>query len=110
MKLPYLKNVSVPKAKLTHYLLSETHSVGSSKAKFFRRLGFDETNLDALIQSLSKVAQEGIVKEVRKLSYGTNYAIDGTIQTPSEETVRITTVWFIKTRKNIPSFVTAYPV
>ena len=66
MKLPYRKNVSIPKEKLTKYLLSETHSVGSSKAKFFRGLGFDETNLNALRQSLSKIAQQGEIKEVSK--------------------------------------------
>ena len=110
MKLPYRKNVSIPKEKLTKYLLSETHSVGSSKAKFFRGLGFDEANLNALRQALSKIAQEGEVKEVRKLSYGTNYAIDGEIETPSGKTVGITTVWFVKAGRNMPSFVTAYPV
>lgn len=119
MKLPNSQNVSISREKLTKYLLSETHSVGSSKAKFFRGLGFDETSLDILKQSLSKVAQTGEVKEIRELSYGTNYAIDGVIETPSGKTVRITTVWFIsrakegrfiKSGRNMPSFVTAYPV
>lgn len=110
MKLPNRKNISISKEKLTTYLLSETHPVGSSKAKFFRGLGFDETNLDTLKQSLSKVAQTGDVKEVRELFYGINYAIDGAIETPSRKTVRVTTVWFIKTGRKTPSFVTAYPV
>lgn len=110
MKLPYSKNIVIPKEKLTKYILSETHPVGSSKARLFRELGFDETNLDTLKQSLSKVAKTGEVKEVRELSYGINYAINGTIETPSGKTIRVTTVWFIKTGRKTPSFVTTYPV
>ncbi|MBI4084847.1 MAG: hypothetical protein HY431_02975 [Candidatus Levybacteria bacterium] len=110
MKLPYRKNVSIPREKLTKYLLSETHPVGSSKAKFFRSLGFDETNVDKLTESFSRISQASDVKEVRKLFYGINYVIDGTMETPSGKTVTITTVWFIKTGQNEPRFVTAYPV
>jgi hypothetical protein len=36
MKLPTRENAFVPPSKLKDYLLSETHVVGRSKAKFFR--------------------------------------------------------------------------
>lgn len=110
MKLPYRKNALIPTEKLTKYLLSESHPVGSSKARFFHELGFDQTNIDKLKEALFKIPQTHEIKEVRKLFYGTNYAIDGTIETPSGKKVRITTVWFIKTERNTPSLVTAYPV
>lgn len=110
MKLPNRRNVVIAKEKLKNYLLSQTHPVGSSKAKFFRRFGFNENSVDELIKSLTEIAQMNEVKEIRELVYGRNYAIDGTIETPSGKKVIITTVWFIKTRKNKPSFVTAYPV
>lgn len=38
----------IPISKMTGYLLSETHAVGKSKARFFRSLGFDETNVSEL--------------------------------------------------------------
>lgn len=110
MKLPYRKNASIPREKLTKYLLSETHPVGSSKARFFRSLGFDETNIDKLIEWLLKISQKNNVKEARNLLYGINYVINGKMETPSGKIVMITTVWFVKTGQNRPRFVTAYPV
>ena len=110
MKLPSHKKAYVPKGKITDYILSESHPVGSSKAKFFRGLGFDETNVDKLVKSLLRIAQENDVKNVRKFSYGTNYTLEGRIKTPIGKNVEIVTVWFIKIEKNRPSFVTAYPV
>lgn len=52
MKLPFRKNAYIPEAKLVDYLLSETHPVGSSKAKFFRGLGYDEGNVKQLMLRL----------------------------------------------------------
>lgn len=110
MKLPFKENTYIPKEKLTDYLLSETHPVGSSKARFFRRLGFNETNADQLASALLQIAKNDKVKEIRKLAYGANYVIEGKIKTPFGQTMIITTVWFIQTKKIRPGFVTAYPV
>lgn len=110
MKLSFRQNAYIPREKLTKYLLSETHPVGSSKARFFRSLGFDETNTDKLTESLLRISQENDVKEARNLLYGTNYVIDGKMETPSGRVAMITTVWFIKTGQTRPRFVTAYPV
>jgi len=110
MKLPYRAKAFIPEQKLTEYILSETHPVGSSKAKFFRGLGFNETNVDKLEKSLLQIVKKNEVKEVRKSIYGTNYVVEGVMKTPSKKTALITTVWFAQTEENIPSFVTAYPV
>lgn len=110
MKLPNSKNAYIPKKKLTEYILSETHPVGSAKAKFFRGLGFNDTHLEQLAKLLLHIAKTNDVKNVRKLAYGTNYLIEGKIETPSGKTVIIATVWFIQASKAKPSFVTAYPV
>lgn len=75
MKLPYKENSLVPRRKLTNYLLSETHPVGNSKSKFFRKLGFDKTNIEKLIQVLLQIA-DGDVKDKKELTYGVNYVID----------------------------------
>lgn len=110
MKLPYRKSTYIPKAKLTEYLLSETHPVGSSKARFFRGLGFNKTNIDKFTESLLRISQENDVKETRNSLYGINYVIDGKMETPNGGMATITTVWFIKTGQKRPRFVTAYPV
>ncbi|MBI3290461.1 hypothetical protein HYZ78_03640 [Candidatus Microgenomates bacterium] len=110
MKLPNSESAYVSREKLTNYLLSEEHPVGSSKAKFFRGLGFSEKNITELTRSLLKIAKSGEVEEIRRFPYGINYAIDGKITTPVGDEVKIKTVWFIKTGQTIPSFITAYPV
>ena len=40
MKLPYAAKARVERKKVAEYLLSFSHSDGSSKARFFSRLGF----------------------------------------------------------------------
>ena len=110
MKLPNFNKAIVPKEKLTDYILSESHPVGSSKAKFFRGLGFNEENVNQLAKLLLQIGRKNDVKNTRKFTYGTNYMIEGIIKTPIGKTVKITTVWFTKTEKSRPSFVTAYPV
>lgn len=52
MQLPSKGKAYIPPGKLMGYLLSETHAVGKSKAKFFRALGFDETNVTQLEEGL----------------------------------------------------------
>lgn len=110
MKLPNSKNAIISREKLTKYLLSETHPVGGAKARFFRKLGFNESNAEKLEKALLKIARAAHVKEERKFTYGINYSIDGIINTPSGKRVRITTVWFAETSNSSPRFVTAYPV
>lgn len=110
MKLPFRKNAYIPKEKLTKYLLSETHQVGSAKARFFRGLGFNETNIEKLANLLLQMAQTNDVKKVRKSPFGTNYVIEGTIKSSNGRLAMIVTVWFIPAEKVRPSFVSAYPV
>ena len=110
MKLPYRDKVIIPRNKLVKYLLSETHPVGSTKARFFHGLGFNDTNVDELEKALLKIARANDVKNERRFEYGINYVINGTIETPSGKIVMITSVWFVSNAKNRPRFVTAYPV
>ena len=110
MKLPNNKNALISRAKLIEYLLSETHPVGSAKAKFFRGLGFNESNVSQLEKSLLKIVKTNKVINIREFVYGTNYVIEGIINGPTGKAVNIATVWFAKHKKSRPSFVTAYPV
>lgn len=108
MKLPNRESAYVPQSKLKDYLLSETHMVGRSKAKFFRIFGFDETNLDVLEQSLITIAQTQEVKEQVSSIHGEKYVIDGTLMTPTGSTIKIETVWIINKDQDKPRFITAY--
>ena len=110
MKLSNRDKAVIPRNKLVKYILSETHPVGSAKARFFRKLGFSETNVDELEKALLIIVRANDVKEERKIEYGVNYVIDGTIEAPSGKSAVITSVWFVKTARSRPRFVTAYPV
>ncbi|MBI4036064.1 hypothetical protein HY383_03865 [Candidatus Daviesbacteria bacterium] len=110
MKLPNGNNALVSKEKLTGYLLSETHAVGKAKAKFFRKLGFNESNVNKFEKSLLNIAKRNEIKNVKEFTYGINYVLEGKIKTPSRKIITLVTVWFTKTKGGRPSFVTAYPV
>jgi len=110
MLLPNRDKAHIPPSKLVNYLLSETHSVGKSKAKFFRAFGFNETNVALLEHSLLHIAQTETVADVVQSPYGKKYILDGLLETPSGTFVGVRTVWMVQTGDARPRFVTAYPV
>lgn len=110
MKLQNRENAYVPVAKLLNYLLSETHSVGKSKAKYLRSMGFNEANVNLLKQGLIAIAQSEDVKDVISSPHGVKYVIDGSIQTPVGISIRMQTIWITDKAHGRPRFVTAYPV
>ena len=57
MELPNKSRAHVPLEKVVGYLLSETHPVGKSKAKYFRSYGFNDENGSDLVQGLLMIAQ-----------------------------------------------------
>ena len=110
MLLPNLEHAYIPWKKLEFYLLSEVHTVGKSKAKFFRSIGFDETNITLLEQSLLRIGQMYEVSEVVLSPHGMKYVIDGPLQISSGSFLNIRTVWMIDSGRTEPRFVTAYPL
>ena len=110
MKLPNRENAYIPSPKLHDYLLSKTHSVGRWKARFFRALGFDETNVDVLEQHLIAIAHSEDVKNVVSSAHGTKYVVEGSLQTPAGSLVQVWTVWIIDAGQDRPRFVTVYPI
>lgn len=109
MKLPNRKNAIIPKEKLTNYLLSETHATGKFKARFFRNLGFDESNVELFENAIRKIAKQP-AKETLTSPFGTKYVIDGEVETPSGEVVQLRTVWIIEEGQKRARFITIYPV
>lgn len=109
MKIPNGKKVFIPIAKLKDYLLSETHAVGKSKAKFFRTIGFNASNINLLEDRLVSRAQTENIIEINTTQYGAKYAVDGLLETPKNTFVKIRTIWIIEKEESSPRFVTAYP-
>ncbi|MSP14948.1 MAG: hypothetical protein EXR62_18565 [Chloroflexi bacterium] len=110
MQLPNRENAYVPLQKLSDYLLSETHAVGKSKARYFRSLGFHEENISLLEQGLLAIARTDTVREAISTSYGTKYVMDGGLKTPDGVIVSIRTIWISEYQTDAPRFVTAYPI
>ena len=110
MRLPNVENAWVDRAKLTDYLLSETHPVGGPKARFFRGIGFHEDNVATLEQALLEIARTAEVAAVVTSSHGVKYVIDGSVVAPSGRGVRLRTVWIVDTGTERPRFVTAHPL
>jgi len=109
MKLPNREKAFIQPAKLSDYLLSETHAVGRAKAKFLRLFGFDETNIDLLEQGLLTIAKTQEVTSVISSIHGTKYVVDGSLQTPVGGLISLRTVWIIDQGQNRPRFVTTIP-
>jgi len=110
VKLPYRDQAFVPKRKLTGYLLSLSHPVGRSKARFFRRVGFDESNVGEFQDALLALAQESEVTKTESTAYGKKYVATGPLQTPDGKSVLVRTVWIVEQKHPEKlRFVTAYP-
>ena len=109
MELPNKSKANVPLEKVIDYLLSETHSVGKSKAKYFRSYGFNDENASILADALLEIAQTTQVQDSEKSQFGVKYVLDGELETPNGDMIQVRTVWIIESDSDIPRFVTAYP-
>lgn len=109
MKLPNCEHAIIPIEKLSDYLLSLSHPVGGSKARYFRAIGFNEGNIEAFKEGLLKIAQSKQIVDEKISPYGIKYIIDDILETPSGEEIFLRTVWIIETGQTVPRFVTAYP-
>ena len=109
MRLPNGDRAAVDSRKITGYLLSVTHPVGRSKARFFRGLGFSETTAGDLERALLEVAKTGEVVETIAVRSGTKFVVDGTLRTPAGTGASVRTVWVVEAGQSQPRFVTAYP-
>ena len=119
MKLPNRKDAIIERKKLTHYLLSLTHPKGKSKAKFFRNIGFNETNIKKFEQVLLQIGRANEItniKEEIKIDKNTSevieiirYDIPGLILAPNGKQYNVKTGWAIKSSEGIPRLVTVIP-
>lgn len=110
MRLPNSDKVIISREKLTDYVLSETHSTGKFKARFFRALGFNETNVFLFERALHTIANSEEIKDTSTSVYGTKYILDGKVNTPSGKTIKFRTIWIIEKGQISPRFITVYPV
>ena len=109
MKLPNREYAYISLSKLKDYLLSETHPIGKSKARLFRSLGFNETNVEMLKEGLLNIGYSSDVVDMTMTPHGVKYLIDGILTTPNKGYIELRSVWIIDNGQVLPRFVTAYP-
>lgn len=110
VRIPNKEQAYIPPSKLKDYLLSENHSSGRSKAKFFRLVGFDEKNATVLEEELINLAKTTDYQSKVLTPFGEKYLINGPVQTPLRGPIDIQTIWIIEIDDHRPRFVTAYPI
>jgi hypothetical protein len=110
LNLPNNSLAYIPSGKLTAYLLSESHSVGKSKAKLFRSVGYNELNVSLLKEGLLAIARNEEILDTQSSEHGVKYVVEGSLKTPAGGALKIRTIWIIDKGQDRPRFVTAYPV
>jgi uncharacterized protein DUF6883 len=109
MRLRHAELAEVNPTKIGEYLLSETHPVGRSKARFFREAGFDESTIDLLSRGLFQIARTQEVVETSATVHGLKYVLEGELEAPTGRRLRLRTIWIVDQGQDRPRFVTAYP-
>jgi len=77
---------------VSDYLLSPVHPVGRFKARVFKALGFDQSNLDAFVAEVRRIAAEGEVAASEDFEFGRKYTVLGELKGPRGG-ARVVTVW-----------------
>jgi hypothetical protein len=110
MKLPLAEYAFVDQSKIVDYLLSTTHPDGQTKARFFIGLGFDPNHWQKLAAALREVGTSNEVSASVQSAYGIRYVVDGVLDTPSNRSPRVRTVWILEPSNAGPRLITAYPL
>ena len=109
MKIPNNNLSFVADNKIEHYLLSDIHEIGKHKADFFKRYGFDISNIDTFKSSLIQHSIDRDIEKTKDSAFGVKYELKCEIKTPDERNPCIVTVWIVENGQEEPKLITAYP-
>jgi hypothetical protein len=110
MKLPNAHLATVPREKMTRYLLNAAHPAGGSKAMFFLRFGFTVEDWQNLAEALLRHAGENEVIATEQTRHGMRYVVDGSLPAPDGTVLNVRSAWYIHRNSDRPRFVTAHPL
>jgi hypothetical protein len=108
VRVPEAGQVRIDDRKVRGYLLSPTHPLGRFKARVFRASGFDETNVEAFVAELRRIAATAEVTEVEDTQFGRKYTVPGDLRGPVS-TAQVITVWIQETGQTGVRLVTVRP-
>ena len=109
MKIPKNNLSFVADNKITDYLLSDIHEIGKHKADFFKRFGFDISDVDTFKGSLIQHSIDREIEKTKDSDFGVKYELKCEIKTPDKRNPCIVTVWIVENEQEVPKSVTAYP-
>jgi len=90
-------------------LLDPEHPVGGPKAIYFRSRGYDLADAGALVATLRRLAEQGVVTDAETTVWGTKYLVVGTLTAPDGKPITLGSVWIVS-GEGAPVLVTAYPM
>jgi hypothetical protein len=105
MRLPAAERAFIDPTKIRDYLLSAEHPIGRFKAAVFRAAGYTRDDWEQLQRDLLMLAQSGDVSLGGTTRFGSKYLVRGRLG----RSVRVISVWIVRTAEDFPRFVTAYP-
>ena len=98
------------RSKILDYLLSGSHPDAAGKVQFFAAHGFTRFDWGRLAAALCDHAMSHPVRQAVETNFGVRYVIEDALPSPDGRAPQIRSVWFIRTDRDVPEFVTAYPV
>ncbi len=108
--LPHCERAIADPRKVSLYLLNTGHPDGGSKARFLICFGFDPRYPECLASALLLHARSHKVTRLQKTPFGTNYVLEGELETPDGRNPRARTIWAIDDGSDAPRFVTLVPL
>lgn len=107
MFVPNNDSAFISSAKLFDYLLNEDHPDDGSKARFFKRRGFDAVSLSEVL--MEQVQQTEYFTYV-DTTFGRKYVLQSEVIGPDGVAFTLRTIWIIRNLTLSPSLITAYPI
>ncbi len=106
MKLPGSAKALVNERKIRGYLMmNRTHW----KARFVESKGYRIEEWKRLAEDLKQHGVRNDVVDTVESPFGTRYVVEGPLRTPSNDTIRLITIWIVEQGTEVPRLVTAYP-
>ena len=105
----HLINCHVDDAKITNYLLNDSHKDGGPKSRFFQAFGFTTSDWANLRGALVQHPARNAVKKITSTDFGTKYEVVCSIETPDGRNPCMVTIWHSDGGVGDPMLVTAYP-
>jgi len=106
VKLPKREFAVIEPEKLTAYLLNLNHRRGGAKARLLLRFGYSLKDWQQLEADIRQYHLAADVTVIRETPYGTRYEIYTALQTPTNESLTVRTVWQIDNGQTVPRLIT----